>query len=242
MKTSHLLQNAQGITAIGRHSIKGKTRSGLTPEGKGKAAWAGRNLPSGFKVSARSGELPRQRMTARLMVNEYRGEKEMRIPVVPELGFQWIRNMPEVEKMVGQKGDAGVLAEWIDGKIPAQLMADPRTTGEAILKSAIQETQRLMKASEKRPFALNASSSWWDAAMLHALGIDYRKVAPKKLRARNPPKQGDSFKETEAILFFHMPNRRIILSWRGRKFDVTEKLETILEKKPFHLLPGGYVP
>lgn len=228
LKTSHLLQNARGVTAIGRHSIKGKTRSGLTPEGKGKANWAGRNLPPGFKVSARSGELPRQRMTARLMVNAYRGEKEMRIPVVPELGFQWIRNVPEVEKMIGQKGDAGVLADWINGKIPENIMTNPRTTGESILKSAIQETQRLMQSSEKRPFALNATSSWWDAAMLHALGIDYRKITPKRPRARNPAKQGDSFKETEAMLFFHLPGGKTILKFRGKAFDVSKKINEIL--------------
>lgn len=151
MNQQNLLRQATGVTAIGRHSIKGKTRSGLTPEGKGKARWAGRNLPPGFKVSARSGELARQRMTARLMVNEYRGEKEMRIPVVPELGFQWVRNMPEVERMIGKKGDAGVLADWIDGKIAHNVMVDPRSTGESILKSAIQETKRLMQSSEKRP-------------------------------------------------------------------------------------------
>ena len=224
----NLLKQTAGVTAIGRHSIKGKTRSGLTLEGKAKATWSGRNLPQGFKVIARAGELPRQRMTARKIVNAYSGSREMRIPIAPELGFQWFKNMSEVEKMIAQKGDPVVEAEWIDEKIPTTILENPLVVGRVVLKNAIQETKNLMSASPDRPFHLNLTSSWFGAAMLKALGIDYRTIKPKRPRSKNPPKKGQTLKETEALLFFHLPDGRTILRFRGHAFDVTRPLEKIL--------------
>ena len=37
-----------------------------------------------------------------------------------------------------------------------------------------------------------------------------------------------TFKETEAMLFFHMPDDKTILRWRGHPFDVTKPLKKIL--------------
>jgi hypothetical protein len=65
--------------------------------------------------------------------------------------------------------------------------------------------------------------------MLKSLGIDYRSVKPKKSRAKVKPTPGASYQETEAMLFFHLPNNKIVMRWRGRPFDVTRQIQAILK-------------
>ena len=105
MKMQNLLRNAAGVTAIGRHSLKGKTPSGLTTEGESKARWAGRNLPKGFVAVARAGELPRQQSTANVMFYAYRGRRSGGVQTASELGFKHLKEMGAIEKLIEQKGD-----------------------------------------------------------------------------------------------------------------------------------------
>jgi hypothetical protein len=227
------MRNALAVTAIGRHSLKIKkdhppSRMGITSPGKEKSRWAGKNLPRGFKVFARAGELPRQRATARLMVNAYPGPKQMRIPVSNELGFKWQKQPDAVDGLAEKWGLDGFFSRWIEGTVPTELIEKPEIIGRAILIDSIKETNRLMATTAERPFALNLSSSLYDIAILQALGIDYRKIRPKNPRSKNPPSPGEPFKETEAMLFFHMPGNRMVLRWRGHPFDVTIPLKKIL--------------
>lgn len=223
-KTSHLLREARGVTAIGRHSIKGDTPSGLTLEGEAKAQWSGRNLPKGFFVSASSGNEPRHQTTAKRMVETFPGKKSMQVRVLEELGFQHVKDKQKMGEIMKNLGLAKALSKWIDGKIPQDIADTPEKTGAKILHYAIGETKKLMQSSPEKPFHLNVASSWIEAAILKVLGIDYRTIKPRKGRSRSPPKQGETLKETEALLFFHLPGGRTILSFRGRKFDVTKAL------------------
>ena len=227
-RMSHLLKNSKGVTAIGRHSIKGKTPNGLAIEGEGKAAWAGKRLPEGFRLFASHGDQTRHATTAKLMMENYKGFKAENMKLSDELGFKCIKNMPFLEERIKATSDAQVLADWIDGRISTEVIAPAAQTGAAALKYSLGETEKLMKATPERPFHLALTSSWFDAAMLQALGIDYRSIKPKKLRAKAKPAQGDSFKETEAILFFHVPGQGIAMRFRGRPFDVTKQLKAIL--------------
>lgn len=238
--TQHrLLHDARGVTAIGRHSFKEKTPSGLSKEGIRKAIWSGRHLPVGFKLHARAGELPRQQSTAKVMLWSYRGKKRRGVEEALKLGYMWFKNPSHIDELIeknggGKQGDAKVLQMWMDGKIPARIAENPRTAGESILRDAIANTEQLARTSQERPFVLNLTSSWFDAAILKALNIDYRNIRPKKQRnlrrlAGREVEQGDTFRETEAMLFFHLPDNRIILSWRGKKMDVTRQLRKILK-------------
>jgi len=271
LNQANLLKRARGVTAIGRHSQKGKvSKTQLTELGRSRAKWAGQNLPQGFVVSARRGELPRQGWTARYMVDTYPGQKLKRIPMATALGTaRWMpdlkaieaklmelgrievqkqyadgkiewdiynpKNKAKAEALAAEVGDAKFLSDWVNGKLNPRLIAPPETVGTEILKGSIQNTQALMNTSIQKPFGLNVTSSWYESAILKVLGIDYRTVEPKrKTKAKHPqalsaPGKGSYFKETEAMLFFHLPDGKMILSWRGKKFDVTKPLAKILK-------------
>jgi hypothetical protein len=110
-KMSHLLADARGVTAIGRHSIKGKTESGLTPEGEGKAKWSGAKLPEGFKLHASHGDQVRHASTARLIKESYSGFKAENMKLAEELGFKCIKNMGFLEERIKATSDPQVLAD-----------------------------------------------------------------------------------------------------------------------------------
>ncbi|GEM_PF-6690161 len=234
-----LLNQARGVTAIGRHSIKASAAVAkdtvLSEKGESRARWSGRNLPQGFVVSARAGELPRQRRTTELMLEAYPGFKHPTVVHEPVLGFQWFKDMKALEGMITEHGDAGTLAKWMNNEIPTHIVERPEVVGREVLKNTIGHTQSLLAAGKERPFVINGTSSWFDAVILKALGIDYRKITPNRTKkakhpeALEPKKRGESLLETEALLFFHLPNGKIILKFRGKAFDVTKPLKKILE-------------
>ncbi len=227
LKTSNLIENASGITAIGRHSLKGKGKSGLSRTGWGKAAWAGRNLPKGFKLVTSHGDQIRHSTTARIARSNFKGKKERQMRLRSDLGFGCIKNPEAMVALEKTKSDAALLADWIDGRIPETVLERATVVGDRILKRSIPETTALI-AAKKRPFHLNITSAWFEAAVMKSLGTDYRAIKPKGSRAKNKPAQGETLKETEAMLFFHMPNGQTIMKFRGRPFDVTTQLSQIL--------------
>lgn len=227
MKMKRLIAGAIGVTAIGRHSLKSDSSSGLSTKGELKASYAGRNLPKGFDIAVRTGRLPRHQATANKMFYTYPGKRLGGVKIAYELGLGYIKNEPVVDRLIAGSGDAKVLESWIAGRIPSEVMEKPLAVGIQILRGAVPQTYRHISKGA-RPFALNITSCWSEAAILKALGIDYKSIKPKRSRSKNPPKQGEPLKETEAMLFFHMPDGRTILAFRGRRFDVTKKLQEIL--------------
>ena len=234
LKSSFLWKNAKGVTAIGRHSIKGDATiegvsSGLSEAGILKAKNSAKRLPAGFRVFVSHGEQKRHLSTAKLMLESYEGFKAENVRLAEDLGFKCMKNVNAIEERIKATSDAQVLADWVDGKISKDIIADPVQTGRAVLKYSLGETEKLISSSKERPLHLNLTSSWFDGVVLKALGIDYRSIKPKNLREKEKPLQGETFKPTEAILFFHVPRQGIAMRYRGRPFDVTKQLLSILK-------------
>ncbi|MFH0714483.1 MAG: hypothetical protein V1847_01575 [Candidatus Diapherotrites archaeon] len=198
-----------------------------------KAIWAGQHLPSGFLLSVVHGDEPRHQSTANYVHAAYPGRKEpfttaTASALAPELGVQWLKNPKAYQKLVEEFGREAVIRKWIDGNVSPEVLERPEIVGKEILKKRLRET-KVQIAFGYRPFHAAVSSAPYDAAMLKVLGIDYARVKPKTGAGREP-KRGETFKETEAMLFYHLPDGRIILSWRGKKFDVSKKLDKLLSK------------
>lgn len=226
-----LIKNAHTITAIGRHGNK-DTTGDLSPKGRRQSAWSGKNLPSGHFLVVRAGSAPaRLPSTARELHAAFPGKKSDQIEFRNELNLDFLTNPKLSEGLIAAHGEAGALAEWMQGRVSEQVMENPQSVGKRKLREIMNASANLNRQQMQglKPFVANVTSSWTEAAILKVLGIDYAAIKPSKRQSKiNPATQGQTLRETEALLFFHLPDGRIILRYRRKAFDVTKALAKAL--------------
>jgi hypothetical protein len=246
-KHSILNKQASGMTALVRHSIKGgTTSSGVTFTGLKKAFLSGKGLPKDKVLHITYGEQARHKGTAEAARRGHvkSGGRFGSAGPTDVVGMKWLKTTPEataiVDKYIAEGGknwEAKYFADWYAGKMPTVVMEPPAVIGKAILKEIIPKSFALIKSSSavgEKPLHLVVGSQILDAAILEALGINYLKFKPNNQTAKKLAKLGSSsMRFNEGLLFYHLPNKRTILRYRGRAFDVTEPLQhALMEDAP----------
>lgn len=231
LNAQNLFKTARSVTAIGRHALDDPATADLTSEGRDKSRWSGKKIPSTHFLIVRSGTEPaRVTSTAREILDNFPGKKSQAIELSEALKLEFIKDYPAWRAMVAERGKQTVMDDWMEGKIPTSILEKPEAVGIRRLKDIMDAEKNLDRTQLQglKPFIANVTISWVDYPLLKVLGLDYRKIVPsKKLATKNPPKPGQTLRFTEAMLFFHMPDGRIILRYRGKPFDVTKKLKEL---------------
>lgn len=207
-----LMENTHGFAVVARHSIPTKDRKQLTPEEATHAHWAGRNLPSDFKLSILSSRFSRSQNTGHIAKAGYSGK---------EMPNQKTKEIYKPNKALGE----------VDAR---KSLEELRPMGIQIIRDLNKEVYSQITRSRK-PMVLSVSHEGAEYAVLSALGIIKEKEDLEKIfGARKPTKTlteaSVTLAPTEGILFYFLEDRgqrKVILSFRKKRFDITKEIKKL---------------
>jgi hypothetical protein len=237
-------------STLRRHSIKKKgTRTGLSKRGIVSRRQVGRTELSG-KVKGYYGEVPRVKSSLSYGLGAYRASggktyKKNRerweligSPVYDRKKMQYyyfkygVRDLGvlrRIRRLVAQKRFSEIefvekpeyeerhLRAWLDGEIPANVIDKPEVVADRIIGKRLGLGQRVAKIGGRGIMLENSSQSWWIEAVFERLtGVKYGSLKPGTMARYN-----------EALEFTHYKNGKITLRYRGKSFDVTDKVNSL---------------
>jgi hypothetical protein len=212
-------------TTLGRHSIKKKTtKTGLSQAGINLARASGRTNLSG-KVKGYTSPVTRAKKTLEYKLGAYRakgGKTYPNIRLKKELDLgKVVRDMGALEKLFEKYGaEEPVLRKWLDGKISSKAMVPAKEVADQIIKKRFGLGQRVARTGTKDRTLENVSHSWFVEAVFERLtGVKFEAMRP-----------GTMVRETEGLTVNHYKNGKAVLRYRGKSFDVTKQLNSILKR------------
>lgn len=222
------------ITYLQRHSTREEMKTSkdiagapLTKPGKVEAKVEGKTLPPNLKLTVYHSPTRRTRDTARLARKgfiEVGGKVGRFSPGYngrPRgiLGTDLIlkpKQIMEIYKKV--KGNDGeIIKLWVDGKLPADAVVPANEIAEKIIRQRFGLTTKALKKGIIGRQLLNVTHDYMLVAVFEAL------TGRKFFRLFK-----SSPKPNQRLTTFHTTDGRTILEYNRKRFDVTNKLNSIL--------------
>ena len=207
-----------------RHADKKKgTITGLSAKGIAQARAKGRKLPRGPKVKGYYSPVTRAASTLKLgMQTARRVGVKTYVKDRPNkaLGMDGIHDLDAIYAMIEKAGaEEPVLRKWLDGKIPTRVMEKPEQVADRIIRDRVAFGKFVFEWGAKDIMLRNLSHSWILEAVFERL--TGRRIPISK-------EKGGIAKPTEGFTMAFNKKGRAILSYRGKKYDVTANLNKII--------------
>ena len=207
---------------FGRHSIKkAGTKTGLSRPGIRLARLVGKRIPKRWMVKGYHSPVIRAESTVRLMLRSHQKSGGKAYPVIrpkKELGLSYIVNPAACDRLEAKLGEKTFLRRWLNGKISERLIHHPHRVADAIIRRRFGLGQRIARLGFKDKLLKSVSHAWQIEAVFERLtGTRYDALPP-----------GTQARPTEAMEVIHYQNGKAILTYRGKRFDVTKRLDQIV--------------
>lgn len=203
-----------------RHAQKAKTPSGLSLFGEKQGRAVGKLLKKGRNFAFASGNAARTKTTAKGIASGANAKKDVK-QYVPFSLDKWFHDEKAYDALVKAKrgNEELVIRDWLDGKVPASIFDKPKDVADPMIKRLHQNL------SEAQVAGKNVSVNVTHSDLVEAV---FERLTEKKFNLLRPHIMA---RETEGLRFDFLKSGRIILRYRGKRFDVTKRFNEIISKK-----------
>ncbi len=149
-------------------------------------------------------------------------EERKKFPSEEKLRKQYPNEAVFQQKLfeIKEKADSVVTRKWLDGKIPTSIIMSPKEVSDSIIRR-LEKNIFSAKAAGKN-VSVNVSHADFIVAVFERLtGRRFDLLRPKNQYAR----------PLEGMRFDFLKSGRIILRYRGKRFDVTKCFNEIVSKR-----------
>lgn len=228
LKHGDLVRKSKAMAIVARHSIN--TGFNLDIAGRRQAFWAGSKLPTGFEIISAGSKFNRTLETIDNATQGYDLARNQR--VTKRIIDERIKKgeLTDAEKLGLQaKKRINEILSALDARKP---VSELKSLGEQLLKFMVTEMITSIK-QQRKPMGLYVTHEGAEIAIFSALGVIKEKEDIEKIFGKRKPtklvKGADStLAHTEGILFYFLTDGRVIMSFRKKKFDITDNIKDLL--------------